>query len=161
VKSLRRNARSWLFENDCGQIDLRQQCTRFLIDWARHSFHFFAYLFLLIVLIEAGCGVYGGTLLTGGQPCPPVCGPIMPAPAPAPTPVPDSDGDNISDAFDNCMLAPNPDQSDCDFDGSGDACEPGEDCDGDTVLNGIDNCPNAPNPDQADANSNGVGDLCE
>jgi len=35
----------------------------------------------------------------------------------------DSDGDGISDIADNCPRVPNPDQSDCDGDRSGDVCD--------------------------------------
>ena len=35
----------------------------------------------------------------------------------------DSDGDGILDGDDNCDLAPNPNQEDCDMDGRGDACD--------------------------------------
>ena len=35
----------------------------------------------------------------------------------------DSDGDGFPDASDNCPLVANPDQADCDTDGTGDACE--------------------------------------
>jgi hypothetical protein len=36
---------------------------------------------------------------------------------------PDDDGDGISNQQDNCPETYNPDQADCDFDGSGDACD--------------------------------------
>ncbi len=39
-------------------------------------------------------------------------------------PLPDSDGDGIADSVDNCPTVSNPDQSDTDGDGQGDACEP-------------------------------------
>ena len=35
----------------------------------------------------------------------------------------DGDGDGHPDSADNCPLVPNPDQADCDSDGTGDACE--------------------------------------
>lgn len=52
--------------------------------------------------------------------------------------VPDSDGDGTNDQFDNCLMAANPDQADCDGDGLGDACDP--DIDNDGVLNEQDVC---------------------
>ena len=35
----------------------------------------------------------------------------------------DTDGDGLMDAYDNCMVVPNPDQTDTDGDGIGDACD--------------------------------------
>eukprot|EP00456_Euglypha_rotunda_P081140 TRINITY_DN78_c0_g1_i4.p1 TRINITY_DN78_c0_g1~~TRINITY_DN78_c0_g1_i4.p1 ORF type:complete len:337 (+),score=17.25 TRINITY_DN78_c0_g1_i4:113-1123(+) len=37
---------------------------------------------------------------------------------------PDADGDKVSDCFDNCISIANPDQKDCDKDGTGTACDP-------------------------------------
>ncbi len=71
----------------------------------------------------------------------------------------DFDGDGVPDSKDNCPEIKNPDQSDRDHDGLGDACD--MDDDGDGVADEDDNCPTVPNPDQADTNNDGVGDACE
>jgi hypothetical protein len=70
----------------------------------------------------------------------------------------DADGDGVAGGFgapsscgapspsaDNCPFESNPDQSDGDADGVGDAC---------------DNCPNDANPQQWDVDGDGVGDVC-
>ncbi len=72
--------------------------------------------------------------------------------------VPDSDRDGVFDSGDNCPLVPNPDQTDSDGDGVGNACEPDDDNDG--VLDADDNCPFTHNPDQADRDGDGIGDAC-
>jgi hypothetical protein len=72
--------------------------------------------------------------------------------------VPDSDGDGVFDGEDNCPSVPNPDQTDTDGDGKGDACDYDDDNDG--VLDADDNCPTTYNPDQADRNGDGIGDAC-
>lgn len=58
----------------------------------------------------------------------------------------DVDSDGVGDACDNCLVATNPDQADGDEDGVGDAC---------------DNCVTIVNPDQTDTDGDGVGDLCD
>lgn len=76
--------------------------------------------------------------------------------------LPDADSDLLPDGCDNCPLAANPTQADCDRDGQGDACDPetGEQ-DGDGVCDVADNCPAVFNPGQADADGDSVGDACD
>jgi hypothetical protein len=38
-------------------------------------------------------------------------------------PLPDTDGDGVPDEWDNCLIDPNPTQTDCDWDGYGHACD--------------------------------------
>lgn len=71
----------------------------------------------------------------------------------------DQDGDGICTVEDNCPDVANPDQSDSDNDGSGDACD--ADTDGDGVDDGADNCPFTANPDQSDIDSDGLGNVCD
>jgi len=74
----------------------------------------------------------------------------------------DTDSDGVSDATDNCPKTPNPDQTDTDNNGVGDACEILTiDTDNDGVIDSLDNCPNIANADQLDTNNNGIGDACE
>ena len=71
----------------------------------------------------------------------------------------DNDNDGVIDGFDNCPAIANPNQSDVDRDGLGDACD--DDADNDGQPNDADNCPTAANPDQADADGDGIGDACD
>jgi hypothetical protein len=58
---------------------------------------------------------------------PPPCDPVDPTCTPLPPP--DADFDEVPDDEDNCRNDWNPDQTDTDGDGSGDACDPPVDCD--------------------------------
>lgn len=78
----------------------------------------------------------------------------------------DADDDGFGDACDLCPLTFDPAQRDRDRDGIGDACDPCNDVDGDGfgTLGGTcphDNCAEIPNPDQSDRDLDGVGDVCD
>ncbi len=76
----------------------------------------------------------------------------------------DEDGDAIANNNDNCVNIANPDQLDCDGDGTGDACEADvadQDDDNDGTCNGIDNCPDDANINQVDTDGDSVGDACD
>jgi len=72
----------------------------------------------------------------------------------------DIDYDGVEDSNDNCPSQKNPDQTDTNKDGVGDACQMG-DQDNDGITDFKDNCRYAANPDQKDQDNDGVGDACE
>jgi hypothetical protein len=76
----------------------------------------------------------------------------------APPPL-DGDNDGHADGDDNCPTTFNPDQTDLDDDGDGDACDP--DRDGDGVNDDTDNCDEVQNADQVDTDSDGLGNACD
>lgn len=71
----------------------------------------------------------------------------------------DRDGDGIPPEHDNCDDIANPDQTDTDGDGLGDACDPDDDNDG--VGDPDDNCALIANTSQADRDDDGLGDACD
>ena len=76
----------------------------------------------------------------------------------------DTDKDGVEDGSDNCPAVANPDQSDADMDGLGDACDDDftdVDTDGDGHFDLEDNCPSIANPGQEDSDGDGLGDACE
>ncbi|MEA3189585.1 MAG: hypothetical protein QOD77_167 [Thermoplasmata archaeon] len=85
--------------------------------------------------------------------------PDEPAATTATTPPADLDGDGHPDGLDDCPSVVDPDQSDLDRDGAGDACD--DDRDGDTIGNAMDRCPSAPDRSQADLDGDGKGDACD
>jgi len=71
---------------------------------------------------------------------------------------PDSDADGIANIFDNCVSLANPEQTDLDANGRGDACE---DHDRDGVMDDRDNCASFANRNQKDTDGDGIGDACD
>jgi len=71
----------------------------------------------------------------------------------------DDDNDGTISCQDNCPFDHNPDQTDTDSDGKGDACDTDIDDDGKTNIN--DNCVYISNSDQADLDGDDIGDVCD
>ena len=73
----------------------------------------------------------------------------------------DLDADGQVDTADNCVAAPNFDQTNTDgvFDDGGDDCD--TDGENDGVYDVEDNCPLVANPDQGDDDGDGIGNFCD
>ena len=74
--------------------------------------------------------------------------------------VDDVDGDGVPTIQDNCPFDANFDQSNCDNDVLGNACDSG-DADGDFKPDHADNCPCTANASQVDSDGDGLGDACD
>ena len=70
----------------------------------------------------------------------------------------DTDQDGVGDEVDNCPRVSNPEQTDVNQNGIGDACD---DFDQDGILNAEDNCPDHANRYQQDTDGDGIGDHCD
>lgn len=104
-------------------------------------------LLLLVATAFTGCETHNENLTSATAPL-------------AATNNPDWDGDGLANGADNCARASNPDQTDTDGDGIGDACDQNVDADTDGVDDGVDNCPTY-NPLQTDTDQDGIGDSCD